>query len=356
MTRRVRNELDSGPAEEGAIVTYSRLSRRGGRGSAERQEPFIEAREVPLTDDLRAYDPERAAGAPLDGPIDDLAEPRRGRRRRGGFGAVILGAIALAAGMVILAYAYGIATRVDVPSGAVATTPDDAGPIRATLPADDAARSVPIDGNAPAAPEGDAAAALPAAQSPAEPPKPHIRSDQTANAPAAASEPAGSDGVPMDGDFALPSGGAQPALVAPVPATVTPPAPAGTEKAATPAPVAPAPAKAASANPADTKPTATKPPGSGDDLMANIERLLQRDGAAGQPGDGAAASSGPMPLVVPPGTAQPGTSVGADGLPLLPDPNGPVALTPPADVAPQQNNRLTPPADIPNVAPGTGAQ
>ena len=88
MRKRVRNEPDSGPAAEGAMVTYSRLSRAAGSGPAERQEPFIEARQVPYRDDdLRAYDPDRAASG-LDGAVDDLDAPRRGRgrkRRRGGF-------------------------------------------------------------------------------------------------------------------------------------------------------------------------------------------------------------------------------------------------------------------------------
>ena len=180
MMKRVRNEPDSGSVAEGAMVTYSRLP-RGGRSPAvpeepfERQEPFLDAREVPLRDDdLRAYDPDRAAGGP-DGAVNDLEAPRRGRgRRRGGFGAVLIGAVALAAGMVILAYAYGIATRVDEPSplsaGASATTPESAAQSRGTLSADDAARSIPV------------------------------------GSPAAS----GADGTPMDGDFAQPSGGARP--------------------------------------------------------------------------------------------------------------------------------------------------
>ena len=255
MRRRVRNDPDRGPAEEGAVVTYSRLSAHGGSGPAERQEPYIEARKVPYGDgDLRAYDPERAAGDGLDAVVDDLDVPRRGKRRGAG-GAVLVGAVALAAGMVILAYAYGIATRVEAPSSASAVAPEGAAATRGTLPADDAARSIPVEGNAPAAalapapesaaPVGDTSAPLPAAQ------------------PAAAAS--GSDGVPMDGDAAQPAGGAQPALVAPVPATATPAAPAKAAETRATASAEPPPVKAA------------KPADNTDDLMANIERLLQRD-------------------------------------------------------------------------------
>ena len=85
--------------------------------------------------------------------------------------------------------------------------------------------------------------------------------------------------------------------------------------------------------------------------MANIERLLQRDGAtagpSGQPGDSPAASAGPAPLA----PAQPAAAVAdPNALPLLPDPTA-VAATPPADIGPQLPKRLIPPADIPNVTP-----
>ncbi len=332
MRKRVRNEPDSGPAAEGAMVTYSRLP-RGGRGPAERREPILEAREVPYRDDdLRAYDPERAAGG-LDEAIDDLEMPRRrrGRKpRRGGRAAILVGALALAAGMVILAYAYGIATRLDAPSslsaGASASAPAgpaDAGTTRGTLPADDAARSIPVpvkgESSAPvpspspkpAAPEGNAGAAQPATESASAPPS-----------------PSGAHGTPMDGDGAQPSGAAQPALVAPVPATKTPAAPAAAP-----------PPKAADAKPVD----------SGDDLINNIERLLARDGAtagaSGQPGDSSAESAGPTLLSPPPQS----TAVSdPNGLPALPDPNAPAARLPANAGSP---NRLIPPADIPNVPP-----
>ncbi len=334
MRNRVRNEPDSGPAADGAMVTYSRVP-RGGRPPAEpqepfeRQEPYLDAREVPYQDDdLRAYDPERAPGG-LDGVVDDLDVPRgrrgRGRRRGGGRVAVLIGALALAAGMVILAYAYGIATRVEAPSplsaGMSTTGQDGAGTTRGTLSADDAARSIPVKGEAPAAalapspqpaaPQADTGAAQPPAES-------------------AKASPPGAAGVPMDGDAGQPTGGAQPALVAPVPATATPAAPG---QAAAP------PAKAANAPPAA---------GSTDDLMTNIERLLTRDGAtagaSGQPGDGSAASAGPTSLAP---ALQP---AGSDGLPPLPDPNA-VANAPAPTTGPQAPNRLIPPADIPNVPP-----
>ena len=336
MRKRVRNEPDSGPAAEGAMVTYSRLP-RGGHGPAgprepfERQEPFIEARQVPhRDDDLRAYDPDRAAIG-LDGAVDDLDVPRRGRgrkRRRGGFAPVLIGAVALAAGMVILAYAYGVATRVDEPSplsaGASAGAPESAAGTRGTLSGDDAARSIPVTGEAPAA-----------------------------------SASSGSDGTPMDGDFAQPSGGAQPALVAPVPATATPAQPRKPAAQPTTARAEPPAAKTGSAPANDAKPA-----DSGDNLMANIERILKRDGAtagaSGQPGDSPAASAGPTPLApaqpaavagpAPGVTAQPAAVADPNALPLLPDPTA-VAVTPPVDVAPPTDNRLIPPADIPNVTP-----
>ena len=177
---------------------------------------------------------------------------------------------------------------------------------RGTLSADDAARSIPV------------------------------------KAPAAA----GADGAPMDGDVAQPSGGAKPALVAPVPVTATPAEPRkpatqpATASAEPPAP------KAAPANGA-------KPAGTTDDLMANIEQLLKRDGAtagaSGQPGESPAASAGPAPLATAP--AQPAAAVtDPNALPLLPDPTA-VADTPPADIGPQVPKRLIPPADIPNVTP-----
>ena len=317
MMKRVRNEPDSGSAAEGAMVTYSRLP-RGGRSPAvpeepfERQEPFLDAREVPLrNDDLRAFDPDRAATG-ADGVVDDLEAPRRGgrKRRRGGFAPVLIGAVALAAGMVILAYAYGVATRVDEPSplsaGASATAADGATQTRGTLSGDDAARSIPV------------------------------------GAPTAS----GAAGTPMDGDVAQPSGGAQPALVAPVPATATPAQPRKPAIQPATASAEPPAAKAESA-PANN----AKPADGADNLMANIERLLQRDGAAAgasdQPGASPAASAGPAPLA----PAQPTAAVAdPNALPLLPDPTA-VAVTPPADIGPQLPKRLIPPADIPNVAP-----
>ena len=286
------------------MVTYSRLPRGqhgpAARPEAGRQEPYLEAREVPYRDDdLRAYDPDRAPDT-LAGAVDELAEPRR--KRRGGFGAVVVGTLALAAGMVILAYAYGVATRVDEPS---ALTGQPASATRGTLPADDAARSIPVKGE-------PASAAV---------------------APTAA--PAGSAGIPMDGDTGQLSGGAQPALIAPVPATTTPAAPN------TVAPAKETAAKPADAKPADTKKADAKPTGGSDDLMANIEKLLQRDaasaGAAAPSGGTAAAAPAAQPI-------EPATQPAAtNALPQLPAPNT-VANTP----APQ-SNRLVPPADIPNV-------
>ena len=314
MKKRVRNEADDGPAAEGAVITYSRLPKTGGRGPAERQEPFLEAREVPYGDDeLRAYDPERAAVAGLGDAVDDLDAPRRGRtRRRGEFGVVLVGALALAAGMVILAYAYGVATRVDAPppsAGAAATVPADAGGLRTSLPANDAAQPVPS--------AGDASVPMPQAAPPAR--------DTAALPPAAAPAAPGADGTPMDGDVGQPTGGAQPALVAPVPTTTTP--------AAAKAPAA----KAASVKPADST----------DDLMAHIESLLAHDvpsaDASAQPGASGAASAQPTPIA----PTQP-TALNAP--PLLPDPNAVAdAPTPPADVGARPANRLIPPADIPNV-------
>ncbi len=349
MRFRVRNEPDVGPATEGAaVVTYSRLS-RGRRGEAERQEPVLEAREVPYVDgDLRAFDPERAA--------DDLDRPKRGsgRRRRGGFGAVLIGTLALAAGMVILAYAYGVATRVDAPTassaGASASAPAGADTLHATLPADDAARSIPAPG------------VVPAARVPAEAAQPPAATHQAAREPAAAPVTGGSDGQPMDGDFALPAAdGPQPAPVASAPAAgkaVSPPAtdiakPRPSKAAsAPPADKTPADKKPAAAASVDSKPAAGKPADGTDDLIANIEKLLQRDGATvptpGQPAVNPVAPAGPTSIV----PAQPAATADPGALPPLPDPNAAAARTP-------LDNRLLPPADIPNVpaaATGTGLQ
>ncbi len=367
MRRRVRNEPDPGPMPEGTVITYSRVPRDGGR-PAERQEPYLDAREVPYRDDdLRAYDPERGRGD-VDEAVDELVEPRRGRvrgRRGGARGAVLLGAVALAAGMVILAYAYGIATRVDTPpptTGATAAAPDGADAMRTTLPADDAARSIPVTGAAPpadsaaapAAPADGTTATEPPPARPAAttvPPTPKPQPDQTASAPAAA----GAAGVPMDGDS-----GAQPALVAPVPVNTTPSVPETAPPAtarAEPPPVK----KPAAAPTADTgKAADTRKPANGtDDLMTNIERLLSRDaataGAANQQpaADAATVPGEPTPIV-------PQQQAG-NAAPPLPDPNAPAAAgpVPPADVGPPLLNRLIPPADIPNVPPsgtGTGTQ
>jgi hypothetical protein len=339
MRFRVRNEPDPGPAPEGALITYSRLSPRGRRAAQEPREPVLEAREVPYVDgDLRAFDPERAAGSPLAGAVDDLDEPRR-RRGRGSFGAVLLGTVALAAGMVILAYAYGIATRVDGPPLSSAPATEGAGTIRTTLPGDDAARSVPMTGTAPAA----ATANPPAA------------TQKASGGPAAAPATEGADGLPMDGDFALrASAGARPA-----------PAAAG-DAASQPADAAtnPPSSKAASASPTEAKPADQRPAAaasadnqpadSTDDLMTNIERLLERDGAtagaSGQPGDGSAASAGPTSLV-------PSAAGEQNAVPQLAEPSA-TTVTPQAGVG-GRSNRLIPPADIPNTTPadtGTGVQ
>ena len=343
MRRRVRNDPDYGPADEAAVVTYSRLSSREARRAAERQEPYLDARQVPQRDDdLRAYDPDRVAGRGYDDGVDDLGdldEPRRGRRR-GARGAVLVGAVALAAGMVILAYAYGVATRVDVPSSATATAPGATATSRGTLPAGDTAGSLPPDGNASATarapapasatPAGGTTAPLPAAEPAAAPTQPAK--------PAATTTASGSVGAPMDGDTA------QPALAAPVSTTATPPAPVlapkVTAKAAPPAP----------------KPAA-KPASSTDDLMAHIESLLKHDaataGAADQPAAAPAApaaTAGPTPLTP---AAQPADP---NALPQLPAPNA-LANTPvpPADIQPPPNGVPIPPADIPNVAPSNTA-
>ena len=359
----VRNEPDIGPQVEGAVVTYSRLSSRGRRAADERREPILEAREVPFAEgDLRAFDPERAG--------DDFEKPPRGRgrRRRGGFGPVLIGTLALAVGMVLLAYAYGVATRVDVPSASTAGAPapasDGAATIRATLPAaDDAARSIPAPGDVPAprTPDGTTEAAAPV--------------------------PDGADGLPMDGQFALPADdGAGPAAAIPPAPEVAPPpkpdarpqpskaakaAPAEAAPAATqPVVSAPASGKPAAAASTDNQPAAGAPAGGSDDLIANIEKLLQRDGAtaagagqpaavagqpetvidqpagfAGQPLDGAAAG-GPTSVM----PNQPTAGFDPNALPQLPDP-GTLPVT--------QGGRLVPPADIPNVPPastGTGLQ
>jgi len=148
----------------------------------------------------------------------------------------------------------------------------------------------------------------------------------------------------MDGDAALPATGAQPALVAPVPTTVTPAAPKNVSPSTTariePPPVPKAP------------PGEAKPAGGGDDLMVNIERLLTRDGATAGgsvlPSNGQATTVGPTPLAPASDASAPTAS---DALPPLPDPSTVAIVPPPADVGPPADSRLIPPADIPNVPP-----
>ena len=342
MRERVRNEPDTGPAAEGVVVTYSRLP-RGKRGPAERQEPILEAHEVPPSGiDLRAYDPDRATLDDFDVADDDLGEPRR-RRGRGARGAVLVGAIALAAGMVILAYAYGVATRVDTsaPSGAAAVAPAGTAETRGTLAGDNAAGATPGKDQLP----DSAAVPMPAtAPADAKTPPP-VRS-------ASAPQPSGIGGVPMDGDTGRTpkaSGHAQPALVAPVPTTATPAAPG---KAGT------ATAKTSNVKPVDAKSADAKPVDANDALMTNIERLLKRDGTtagtSGPSGGNPAASTGPTQLT--PASAPAGSAA----LPQLPQPDATAQATPPADVGPQPASGVPiPPANIPNVAPGntgTGLQ
>jgi hypothetical protein len=359
MTRsQLGDQPDRGPEADSAIVTYSRVSTRGrrsledrGEPVGDRREPVLDAREIPYAndDELRAYDPERGA-AVLDDDLDDLA-PRRGRRggRRGARGAILIGAIALAAGMVILAYAYGIATRGDLPS---ASSAGGAGAIRTTLPTD--AAGAPADSTAPAAkdavpvrdaatPSTNDAAPAPAQAVPATPPEPKARTEQAVREPAAARVPRGAEGVPMDGDVAPPVGGAQPALVAPVPTTTTPSAP----KAATQKTTAPAPAPAEAAQP----PQAASPAGTTDSFDASIERLLRRDGAT-SPASGQAAPVGAPTASVPPPPVQQQTVVSDPAtLPTLPDPNA-AAPAPPVNLVPPAGGPI-PPADIPNVPQGT---
>lgn len=366
MTRsQLGDQPDHGPEADSAIVTYSRVSTRGRRGPKDRREPVddrrepvLEAREIPYAndDELRAYDPERGA-AVLDDDLDDLA-PRRGKRgrRRGARGAILIGAIALAAGMVILAYAYGLATRGGLPS---ASSADGAGAIRTTLPTD--AAGSPADTTAPVAkdavPVRDAAtpspghvAPAPAQAVPVTPPEPKARTEQAVREPAAAPVPRGTEGVPMDGDVAPSAGRAQPALVAPVPTTTTPSAP----KTATPKATAPTPAPAGTVQPSQ----AASPAGTTDSFDANIEQLLRRDGAA-SPASGQAVPGALAPAVsAPPPPVQQQTVVSDPAtLPTLPDPNA-ATPAPPVNLVPPSSGPI-PPADIPNVpqgSAGTGTQ
>ncbi len=367
----LRNHRDADTAADGspAVVTYSRLSPRAERRwqDDDRAEPVFDAAEVPY---LRAEPREgrgpRARGYEQIDPEDFTDEPGRPPRRRAGRGIVLLGAVALAAGGTLLAYAYGVATSLDVP----ATTTVPANTVVAPEPSltggsavvdtGDTIRRVPLgerpltdepasaatkDIGAPPASSGTTAALPPAEAAPAAPPpKPKARPQPAAIQPAtgAAAAPEapvptaiGSD-TPMDGEFAAPVG-AQPAISAPVPATIAPP------RAASAAAAAQAPAAAA---------PATTGQGDGTDgLMANIEKLLQRDAPAATapaPADSAAPGQ-PAPL---------GPFAGAQP---LPDPNDPNAAAvdqngQPIPVGPR-GRLLLPPADIPGApASGTGVQ
>ena len=284
-------------------MTYSRLSSRGGRGPAERQEPFLEARKVPYADgDLRAYDPDRAAARRLRrcGRRSGGAAPGRGRRR-GVPWCVLVGVVALAAGMVILAYAYGIATRVDAGRHrrAPATAPENAAATRGTLPADDAARSIPASGA-----RRRPCAGL--ARRPAWRRRACRRAGERSAAVPAEAVGSRRSGRRADGRRCGHDGKrCQPALVAPVPATTTPPRRSKSRRPRAEPPKAepPTPRRRPPKPPTPNPPKAAdnKPANSSDDLMANIERLLKRDGATAaasdQPGTGAAAMAGPTPIV-----------------------------------------------------------
>ena len=113
MRFRLRRDRDADPAADAAIVTYSRLPPRSDRwADPDRREPVLEAEEVPLArGDFRVDRSHRAVPA-----FDNDDTPERPRRRRTGRGVAILGALAFAVGVMILAYAYGLATRLDGPA------------------------------------------------------------------------------------------------------------------------------------------------------------------------------------------------------------------------------------------------
>ncbi len=335
MRFRVRNEHDTGAGDGAAIVTYSRVTPRGGgRRQGERQEPVLMAEEMipPVRPDVGGFDRVVPDESYVD--FDDFDdEPLRPKRRRRGRGFVLVGALAVAAGMIVLAYAYGVATQVGAPSqptadgsanapvagqplpqggltagSAVVGTGDS---VRVVDTAPPSAPSAPMRGTA--APAGETTASLPPADATAQPPKAQPPTPQARPAPAT---PAA----------------AAPALVAPVPATSTPP-PAATAKAASPA--------APDAQSGDSN------------FINNIESILKRDGAtagaSGQSGDGLATPAGPTPLGGSVGASASGDANAASGDTTPPPANA--LLLPPADAP------LLPPADIPNVPPsGSGTQ
>ena len=235
MRFRLRRDRDADPAADAAIVTYSRLPPRSDRwADPDRREPVLEAEEVPLARGDFRVDPSHRAVPAFDN--DDT--PERPRRRRTGRGVAILGALAFAVGVMILAYAYGLATRLDGPAAPASASLGTPATPDATLTSgsavvdtgDGVRRISPDSGSpAPAAGEATTTAALPPSgavvqPSSASPPAPRERpapATEQANAP----HPSSENGLPMDGEFAAPAGG-QPAIVAPVPATTTPPAPA----------------------------------------------------------------------------------------------------------------------------------
>jgi hypothetical protein len=317
-----QNKEDGMDSADNVVVTYSRVTPAPLEPPEPRARgPLFEGVEVPhVRADRRG--PPGIDPASLDGIVPDAGELAAPRKRGRPLGRVVLlGVVALAAGIGILAVTFATAMRT--------------APQKGTPPASAAVGTVP-----PAASASVPAAAPPAATA-AVPPR---------------QVPLGGKGPDFSSATIGPQPEARPASSAPAasatvaPAEATPPPPKARPEQSAKA-VAPVPAPAATPQ---ASPPAQPRPGNSD-FTANIERLLSRPvGDPTPPPTPAALPRNPVVVVpeAPPVAALPDAPmIGAADAPPLPAPQ----IVPPANIGTAPPSRFVPPADIPNVPPsGTG--
>ena len=296
-------------AANGVVVTYSRVPPAHLEPPEETPRgPLFDAVEVPHVRPARGRRRGNVDSVVPESAVahdnDDFATSRR----RSPVGRVVLiGLVAFAAGLALLALTFatamkGTPTKLAVP--ATAAAPDAAA---------SAARQAP-PGNGPAGP---------AAASIAQPETHSLTAAPVAGQPAASSAtPAATAAAPADQ--------VQPA----------PPPPKARPKESAKAEPAPPPAQAA-------PPVAqSSQPASGNDAFtANIEKLLTRPALNGPPQSPAVVVPPAPPVAAVPGDV----TVGSVEPPPLPPPADPFA--PPGNIGQPAPRGLVPPADIPNVPP-----